>query len=104
MSGNLTDEQVQEFKGVFSYFGECGETPIQKKDINVVMRSLGQNPSDGDMRQIMEVIERDGDPPITFPYFLSLMAAKMQDQDSERQLVNAFDVFDKDQNGGISTE
>lgn len=52
----------------------------------------------------MEVIERDGDPPITFPYFLSLMAAKMQDQDSERQLVNAFDVFDKDQNGGISTE
>ena len=52
----------------------------------------------------MELIEKDGDPPITFPYFLSLMATKMQDQDAERQLVNAFNVFDKDQNGSISTE
>lgn len=41
---------------------------------------------------------------ITFPYFLSLMSAKMQDQDSERQLLNAFNVFDHKQKGRIATE
>ena len=28
----------------------------------------------------------------------------MQDQDAERQLINAFNVFDRDKNGRISTE
>uniref|UniRef100_A0A7S3FYP0 Calmodulin n=1 Tax=Strombidium rassoulzadegani TaxID=1082188 RepID=A0A7S3FYP0_9SPIT len=104
MSGNLTDEQVHEFKGVFAYFGLTGDTPIDKKEINIVMRSLGQNPTDQELQEIMEIIERDGNPPITFPYFLSLLAAKMQDQDAEQQLIHAFDVYDKEKDGRIGSD
>ena len=104
MSGNLTDEQVTEFKGSFSFFGSTGEDAIEKEDINKVMRSLGLKPSEEDISEMLFVIEQDGNPQITFPYFLSLMADKMQDSDSEQQLLSAFDVFDKHKNGQIAIE
>ena len=75
---NLAEERIREFEGVFNYFGDLGETPICKKQIHLVMRNLGENPSDRELQEIMALIERDGNPPITFPYFLSLMAQKMQ--------------------------
>ena len=52
----------------------------------------------------MEEIEADGDKPITFQYFLSLYAKNMQDKDAERELIKAFNVFDKNHNGRISVE
>ena len=36
---------------------------------------------------------------IDFPEFLSLMARKMKDTDTEEELVEAFKVFDRDGNG-----
>ncbi|KFR15358.1 Calmodulin, striated muscle, partial [Opisthocomus hoazin] len=39
---------------------------------------------------------------IDFPEFLSLMARKMRDTDSEEEIREAFRVFDKDGNGYIS--
>jgi calmodulin len=77
MSGNRTEEQVIEFKSLFSYFGESGGDPIQPNELNVVMRAFGQNPTDAELYEINEIIEKDGNPQITFPYFLSLMSLKM---------------------------
>ena len=39
---------------------------------------------------------------IDFPEFLTMMARKMKDTDSEEEIVEAFKVFDKDGNGFIS--
>ena len=46
MSGNRTEEQVQEFKGLFDYFGEHGEDIIEISQLNEVMRAFGQNPTE----------------------------------------------------------
>ena len=35
------------------------------------------NPTEQEVKFLMEIIDRDNDPPINFPYFLSLLAAKM---------------------------
>ena len=77
MSGNMTDEQVTEFKGSFAFFGSSGDGVIEKEDLNKVMRSLGLKPSEKDIEEMLETIEREGNKEITFPYFLSLMADKM---------------------------
>lgn len=45
----------------------------------------------------------DGGESIDFPEFLSLMARKMKDTDTEEELVEAFKVFDKDGSGFINT-
>jgi calmodulin len=46
--------------------------------------------------------ETDKNGTIDFPEFLSLMARKMKDTDTEEELIEAFKVFDRDGNGFIS--
>ena len=43
-----------------------------------------------------------GNGTIDFPEFLTMMARKMKDTDSEEEILEAFKVFDKDGNGFIS--
>jgi len=47
-------------------------------------------------------VDADGNGTIDFPEFLTLMARKMKDTDSEEEILEAFKVFDKDGNGFIS--
>jgi len=44
----------------------------------------------------------EGNGTIDFPEFLTMMARKMKDTDSEEEIREAFRVFDKDGNGFIS--
>jgi calmodulin len=47
-------------------------------------------------------VDADGNGIIDFPEFLTMMARKMKDTDSEEEIKEAFKVFDKDGNGYIS--
>ena len=42
-------------------------------------------------------VDVDGNGTIDFPEFLSLMARKMRDTDTEEELIDAFKVFDRDE-------
>lgn len=75
---------------------------ITTKELGTVMRSLGQNPTEAELQEMINEVDADGNGTIDFPEFLNLMARKMKDTDSEEELKEAFKVFDKDQNGFIS--
>ena len=47
-------------------------------------------------------VDADGNGTIDFPEFLTMMARKMKETDSEEEIREAFRVFDKDGNGFIS--
>ncbi|KAJ8308440.1 hypothetical protein KUTeg_013314 [Tegillarca granosa] len=49
-----------------------------------------------------KVLQEKGNGTIDFPEFLTMMAKKMKETDSEEELREAFKVFDKDGNGFIS--
>jgi Ca2+-binding EF-hand superfamily protein len=66
------------------------------------MRSLGQNPTEAELQDMINEVDADGNGTIDFPEFLTLMARKMKDTDSEEEILEAFKVFDKDGNGFIS--
>ncbi|KAL9812335.1 putative guanylate cyclase activating protein [Arabidopsis thaliana] len=131
MADQLTDEQISEFKEAFSLFDKdgdgfqvfvlsdlgfdfkrlsnCLETILEfshgcitTKELGTVMRSLGQNPTEAELQDMINEVDADGNGTIDFPEFLNLMAKKMKDTDSEEELKEAFRVFDKDQNGFIS--
>ncbi|CAJ0765872.1 3375_t:CDS:2, partial [Entrophospora sp. SA101] len=88
----LSEAQITEFNEAFSLFD---------KD-NDVMRSLGQNPTESELQDMVSEIDADGNGTIDFPEFLTMMARKMKDSDSEQEIKEAFKVFDKDGNGFIS--
>ena len=67
------------------------------------MRSLGQNPTESELQDMINEVDADGNGTIDFPEFLTMMARKMKDTDSEEEIKEAFKVFDKDGNGFISS-
>jgi len=75
---------------------------ITTKELGTVMRSLGQNPTEAELVDMIQEIDADGNGTVDFPEFLTMMARKMKDTDSEEEILEAFKVFDKDGNGFIS--
>lgn len=102
MAERLSEEQIAEFKEAFSLFDRDGDGCITTKELGTVMRSLGQNPTEAELQDMVGEVDADGSGTIDFPEFLSLMARKMRDSDSEEEIREAFRVFDKDGNGYIS--
>ena len=115
-----------EFKEAFSLFDKDGDGTITTKELGTVMRSLGQNPTEAELQDMINEVDADGENSIwpqkpaphththarwkslnnvchlssgngtiDFPEFLTMMARKMKDTDSEEEIREAFRVFDK---------
>ena len=86
----------------FSLFDKDGDGKITAKELGTVMRSLGQNPTESELQDMMNEVDADGNGTIDFSEFITMMGRKMKDTDSEEEIREAFKVFDKDGNGYIS--
>merc|ERR1711979_144430 len=89
-------------KEAFSLFDKDGDGTITTKELGTVMRSLGQNPTEAELQDMINEVDADGNGIVDFPEFLSLMSRKTKDTDTEEELVEAFKVFDRDGSGMIS--
>uniref|UniRef100_A0A5F9CE62 EF-hand domain-containing protein n=1 Tax=Oryctolagus cuniculus TaxID=9986 RepID=A0A5F9CE62_RABIT len=90
-----TRPQAAAFKEAFSLFDKDGDGTITTKELGTVMRSLGQNPTEAELQDMINEVDADGNGTIDFPEFLTMMARKMKDTDSEEEIREAFRVFDK---------
>ncbi|KAL9653152.1 hypothetical protein ABK040_006368 [Willaertia magna] len=105
MSGeNLTEDQIAEFKEAFSLFDKDGDGTITTSELGTVMRSLGQNPTEAELQDMINEVDVNGNGTIDFTEFLQMMAKKMKDVDNDEDIIEAFKVFDKDGNGFISAQ
>ena len=66
------------------------------------MRSLGQNPTDAEVQDMINEVDVDGSGDMEFPEFCVMMVKKMQESDTEKEVREAYRVFDKDRDGYIS--
>lgn len=57
----LTEEQIAEFKEAFSLFDKDGDGTITTKELGTVMRSLGQNPTEAELQDMINEVDADGD-------------------------------------------
>ncbi|XP_071526560.1 neo-calmodulin-like isoform X2 [Panulirus ornatus] len=99
----LTDDLVAEFKEAFMLFDKDEDGMITTAELGVVMRSLGQRPSETELRKLVGEVETCADGTIEFNEFLQMMSKKLKDIGNEDELKEAFKVFDKKNSGYLSS-
>lgn len=84
----LSAEQEQEFKDVFTIFDKDGDGTVSTKELGVVMRALGQNPTDIEIEEMIKEVDKDGNGEIDFDEFKVLMVKQIaKDNEPEEELV-----------------
>merc|ERR1712051_709935 len=91
-------------RDAFSKHGKDGEGGITIKELGAVMISLGENPTEAELQEKLTEFDADSNGMIDFTEFLELMERRTREADEEKQLIEAFNVFDSDGDGFISPE
>jgi calmodulin len=81
-----------------------GNGKITTGDLGNIMRSLGQNPTEDELEDMLKELDVDGNSTIDFQEFLTVMARRIVETFSEEDLRVAFKLLDKDGNGTVSAE
>eukprot|EP00095_Tigriopus_kingsejongensis_P008388 snap_masked-scaffold9_size846264-processed-gene-2.1 protein:Tk08388 transcript:snap_masked-scaffold9_size846264-processed-gene-2.1-mRNA-1 annotation:"Calmodulin" len=74
---------------------------ISTKELLYVMRSIGQNPTEDEIQDLIMESDLNGDGTIDFKEFLAMMKRKSAETDQTEALREAFRIFDKDRSGFI---
>ena len=103
MVEDLSEERITEFKAAFELFDQDRDGTINNKELGTIMRNLGQNPSEEELKEMIREIDLDGNGVIDFNEFLYLMIKKMNNNDTEEELIETFKIFDRDGDGLVSS-
>ncbi|XP_049839168.1 uncharacterized protein LOC126284350 isoform X1 [Schistocerca gregaria] len=103
----VTRSQMKEFREAFRLFDKDGDGSITQDELGRVMRSLGQFAREEELQQMLHEVDIDGDGNVSFEEFVEIVsnmgatAERTADQE-EKELRDAFRVFDKHNRGYIS--
>ncbi|XP_057791535.1 probable calcium-binding protein CML27 [Salvia miltiorrhiza] len=91
--------QVDEVEKVFSKFDADGDHKISSAELGAVLNSLGAGASSEEVALMMSELDADCDGYIDLDEFKSF---QLRGEGDEKELREAFDLYDKDKNGMIS--
>jgi hypothetical protein len=66
MAGELDREELEEWRTIFNLFDVDGDESITCQELGVVLRSMGQNPSDQELKEMINEMDEDGSGTVDF--------------------------------------
>ncbi|XP_059808966.1 calmodulin-like protein 4 isoform X1 [Hypanus sabinus] len=102
MAKFLTQNEIQEFRECFSLYDKKRKGKICSGDLITVLRCLGTSPTPGEVRRhlLHHNIERGGE--LDFSTFLTIIHQQQQQEDPEREILDAMLMADKEKAGFIT--
>jgi len=100
----FSELETQEYKEAFELFDKDGSGSITTKELLYVMRSIGQNPTEDEVLELIMESDLNGDGTIDFKEFINMMRRKSSEQDQTEDLREAFRIFDKNRSGYIEAK
>jgi myosin light chain 6 len=99
----LTEDQIADIQETFGLFDNRGDGRIYAHQLGEVLRAMGQNPTEAEVKKCG--YHNDQDVRISFEQFLPILQTITKNRDTSTldDFVEGFRVFDKEQNGTISS-
>lgn len=93
-----------ELRRVFQMFDRNGDGRITKKELNDSLEKMGIFIPDGELSQMIDKIDVNGDGCVDIDEFGSLYQTIMDERDEEEDMREAFNVFDQNGDGFITVD
>ncbi|XP_035221132.1 myosin-2 essential light chain-like [Stegodyphus dumicola] len=99
----FSDDQLTEFQDAFSLFDSRGDGKISISQLGDVLRALGQNPTEAEVKKCCHQLKPDER--ISFEVFLPILQtiSTKRSTDTAEDFIEGLRHFDKDGNGFISS-
>ncbi|CAL1294102.1 myosin-2 essential light chain-like [Argiope bruennichi] len=99
----FSDDQLTDFQDAFSLFDSRGDGKISISQLGDVLRALGQNPTEAEVKKCCHQLKPDER--IGFEVFLPILQtiSKNRSTDTAEDFIEGLRHFDKDGNGFISS-
>jgi myosin light chain 6 len=99
---SYNDDQLSDFRDAFTLFDDRGDDKIHKTHLGEVVRALGLNPTESDIKRCLKDLSSER---ISFEQFLPIYEdlSKKKDQSTEEDFIEGLRVFDKDGSGLINS-
>ena len=99
---NIPKDKLEMLKAQYIAVAKDINTPINIEMLEILTKNLGQNISRENLKQMLSEVDFDGNGTMEFNEFLVAMARNKNN--SENEMINAFGVLDRSQNGYINAK
>merc|ERR1711988_1074717 len=98
-------QQVEEFRESFELFDDDNSGAIDTNELATLMKAFGQDLDDEQLQEMVNEVDVTGTGVIEFDEFVKMIVLRMEKamMDDDKQVRKAFDVFDEEGNGHITT-
>lgn len=72
------DQQRREYTQAFEIFDKNKDGLISRQELKTIMRSLGQNPTDDDIEEMLLNVNRDKDGQISHEEFMKIICMQIK--------------------------
>ena len=103
-SSDIPEDQMEEFKQAFALFDKDGNGHVDADELGQVLASLGQIPTEEEIKRMIAEVDGDMNGTIEFTEFLQMMKSKMSKKENEEEIQEAFNAFDVNKNGIINAK
>ena len=94
--------QKKEYTQAFEVFDKDKDGFVTRQELKTIMRSLGQNPSEDDIEEMMVTADANQDGKISYDEFMTLISNQIKSSEDVDEMSEAFAVFDVDKDGFIT--
>jgi len=97
----LKQEFIDVAVNLFKKFDKGKKNAVLIKDLGNMLRLLGYNPTEKDIKEMIDVLDLKSTGYFTKEAFLACLARKARDSDTFQEFMSAFKNFDKEETGKI---
>ena len=103
VKAKFTQNEIKEMKSKFEMFDADGSGTICVEELGKLLRYLGYNPTEADVQNLLNSVDRDNTSKIEFLEFVDLMTTKLvkKKKNYKADLERAFTILDKSKKGFI---